>query len=281
MKRKPTGLTRRSSSSRPRSSPAPTGHRRREDTGGAASIGEEVLVRIRSRVLNVVTTSILFAAAGVSFAPAAGAGSPTGPRGLHAGQTAVRGVPRSTERLLYSQYDLDEGTAISSQNFDNVFDAYDDAGADDFTVPAGHVWRIKEVDVAGTYRGTGGPTPSERVSFYADDNGLPGALIKAMTLTGTDNSGSFAIPFGALGPVRLKGGDSGRTYWVSIRANMDYFDGQWFWETRTAQSGNGAAWENPGGGWGTTCSSWGRLTKCLPHDGEGPDFMFALKGKQG
>jgi hypothetical protein len=248
-------------------------------------------VPMRSRVLNVVTTSILFAAAGISFAPAVGAattvaagpavwaGSPKGAKGVHAIQAAVRGAPGSTERLLYSQYDDDQGTAISSQNFDSDFDPYDDAGADDFTVPGGHVWRIKEVDVAGTYHGTGGPAPSENVSFYTDDNGLPGTLIKSLTVTGTDNSGSFAIPFGALGPVRLKGGASGRTYWVSVQVNMDYFDGQWFWETRTAQNGNGAAWENPGGGWGTICSSWGRLTKCLPH-GEGPDFMFALKGRQ-
>src|SRR5207247_891943 len=48
------------------------------DTVGAASIGRGGPVPIRSRILKVVTASILFAAAGFSFAPAAGAGSHTG-----------------------------------------------------------------------------------------------------------------------------------------------------------------------------------------------------------
>jgi hypothetical protein len=41
------------------------------------------------------------------------------------------------------------------------------------------------------------------------------------------------------------------------------------------QNGNGAAWQNPGGGFGV-CPNWASLEGCL---GYGPDLLFALKGK--
>ena len=40
------------------------------------------------------------------------------------------------------------------------------------------------------------------------------------------------------------------TYWVEVQANMGSFatNGEWGWTDRTVQAGNGAAFQNPGGG---------------------------------
>ena len=68
------------------------------------------------------------------------------------------------------------------------------------------------------------------------------------------------------------------TYWVSVQANMDFaLGGEWGWETSTVTNGSPAAWQNPGDGFGTGCTSWGVEIVCVPVGG--PDKMFALKGK--
>ncbi len=68
------------------------------------------------------------------------------------------------------------------------------------------------------------------------------------------------------------------TYWVSVQARQDFNPaGQWFWQNRTVQSGNASAWQNPGGGFGSPCTSWGVKTTCLPGQ-VGPDQVFRLNG---
>ena len=45
-------------------------------------------------------------------------------------------------------------------------------------------------------------------------------------------------------------------YWVSVQAGMDFnTGGQWFWDNRTRESNQEAAWQNPGGGFGG-CTTW-------------------------
>lgn len=61
---------------------------------------------------------------------------------------------------------------------------------------------------------------------------------------------------------------------------MDHTFGEWFWETRTVQSGPAAAWENPGNGWGPSCTTWAKMQTCIADPNQGPDFMFALRGKK-
>ena len=85
----------------------------------------------------------------------------------------VSGVPGSV--VLYDQSTGDSGAAISSQNFGSDLDAYDDQAADDFVVPAGHAWRIKEVDVIGGY--TEGAAESQHITIYGDHNGVPGKIV--------------------------------------------------------------------------------------------------------
>lgn len=175
--------------------------------------------------------------------------------------------------IIYSQNDNSAGIAVSSQNFEPSMNAFDNAGADDFTIPAGQRWLIQAVIVTGFYFNGPGPADSETVTFYRDAGGLPGAVISTQTVVGTDNAGSFTIRLPS--PVRLRQG----TYWVSVVANQNLTpDGQWGWETRTIQNGNPAAWQNPGDGFGTGCTTWANMQGCIGF-GEGPDFMFALFGR--
>jgi hypothetical protein len=173
--------------------------------------------------------------------------------------------------VLYSQDGTDAGIGIVSQLFDSCFDAYDSRAADDFVVSG--TWRISEVDVPGVYFNGSGLAESENVTFYEDKKGLPGRVVRDVTFVeGKDNgTGSFEIK---VPKTRLKTG----RYWVSVQAFMNFeVGGEWGWENQTTVVGRPAAWENPGGGFGTACTMWGPESQCVP-EGEA-DHMFTLKGK--
>ena len=178
---------------------------------------------------------------------------------------------------LYDQNDQDTGVAVISSYFTDDFDSFSTYGADDFTVPEGHKWIIHQVEVSGAYNSANGPASSENVLFYTDKKGLPGKQVVACNdIKGKDNQGSFAIRLPQSCKVRLKGG---KRYWVSVVANIDFACcGQWDWETRDGQNGDPAALENPNGGF-DVCPTWDVMQSCLGSGGEGPDFMFTLKGK--
>jgi hypothetical protein len=191
--------------------------------------------------------------------------------------------PSKDLTTLYDQNSDDAGIAIVSQNFESSFDIYDSQAADDFIVPLDvTAWRVQEVDVTGVYFNGSGPAVSENVFFFKDKKGLPGKLIAEYAgLAGTDSFGSFAIKLPEKGR-KLKPGH----YWVSVQINMDFSaGGEWGWERRNTQMMDPAAWQNPGDGFATGCTTWGNEAKCLgfaPHDptvDTGPDHMYALKGK--
>src|SRR4051794_4961340 len=139
-------------------------------------------------------------------------------------QRVVSASPGSV--LLYDQNTGDSGAAISSQDFGSDLDSYDDQGADDFVVPAGHAWKVREVDVTGGY--TEGTADSEHITIYADHKGVPGKVIAECDgLHGVDNGGSFAIHIKKPCKIMLRSG----TYWLSVVANQT--NGQWLWEART------------------------------------------------
>src|SRR3954467_8642970 len=103
----------------------------------------------------------------------------------------ISAVPGSV--TLYDQNDSDTGVAIISTNFtDDGFDIYDTNGADDFVVPKGHTWRLREVDVTGICTGNDGPAASENILVYRNQNGFPGPLLAHCDeVVGIDNqSGS-------------------------------------------------------------------------------------------
>jgi len=221
---------------------------------------------LRLRLLIAVATAAVLVGSGLTGAASAGPGPSASGRG------AATHIASSPDATLYSQNDNDAGVGIVSQNFEVSLDAYDSASADDFVVPAGFQWGIQQVVVTGVYFNGPGPALNETVTFYADAGGLPGAVVKSVTAVGADTAGSFVIPL----KVKLMPG----TYWVSVVVNMDFTpNGEWGWETRTLKSNKGAAWENPGDGFLSGCTTWARMPPCIGNLGEGPDFMFALNGK--
>jgi len=190
-------------------------------------------------------------------------------------------VGKGKGKTLYNQ-NSNFGYGIDSQNFSSTDAAYDDAGADDFIVPKGKTWTVNEVDVTGVYYNGSGPATSEDVTFYADSSGVPGKAVKKGTFTNlscTDTSGSFACKLPKKG-VKLAGGSKGTRYWVSVVANCPFSGcGQWGWVENKTINNDPAVWENPSGGFGTSCTSWGVNATCLGSSVYAGDYAFDLKGK--
>ena len=182
--------------------------------------------------------------------------------------------PSSPTDVLYDQMDSPASVpgGVTSQDFETAFDTFDSFAADDFVVPAGQSWDISGVDVAGEYNGAG-PAASFNVFFYANAAGnVPGTLVASRLANPFTNAANASITLTS--PVSLSAG----TYWVSVQARQDIGTaGQWFWDNRTASSNQGAAWQNPGGGFSGTCHSWTRKMTCLPTQ-NGPDQLFRLLG---
>jgi hypothetical protein len=197
--------------------------------------------------------------------------SNTGPIGAHV--IVAPPDPKAPRVVLYDQYDNASANVTSSQDFE--FDPFDDELADDFVVPGGQTWNVDTVEADGVYFNGPGPAASFNVRFYLDSGGLPGTLVTERTGSAYVQGGStFSITLSP--PATLAAG----TYWVSVQARLDFSPlGQWGWTDRTLQSNQGAAWQNPGGGWGV-CPTWTRKTICIPTAG-GPDQVYRLLGTTG
>src|SRR5215472_11406572 len=166
-------------------------------------------------------------------------------------------APKLPAVVLYDQYNNAGTAATSSQDFEAADDAFDDFTADDFVVPAGQTWNVSEIDIQGTYDGFPGPAVAFHVFFYQDSGGLPGAQVySAMNQSyTTGNNVDFVINLSTAAVL------SPGTYWVSVQCRMDFgVGGQWYWTDRTVTSNSPAAWENPGGGFGAGCLTWGVRT---------------------
>jgi len=224
----------------------------------------------------VVAATVLCVGQAASAAPSVRRG---GAPVTHAGSSApaplspaARAAPKV---VLYDQYDNPAGDGINSQDWEAANDANDSLAADDFVVTSGQTWTISGVDVDGGYSTTG-PAASVNVFFYTNGAGdLPGTLIASrlgQTYVQGPAPGDFVV---TLSPaVSLNSG----TYWVSVQARQDSTVGQWFWSYRSVQSNQGAAWQNPGNGFQTGCTTWTRRTAC-PLTGNGaPDLVFRLNG---
>lgn len=173
--------------------------------------------------------------------------------------------------VLYSQSSA-LSNAISSQNFTSgTFTAYNDAAADDFVVPAGVTWKVKEVDVRYVQFGSHDSTSMD-VIFYNDGGGVPGTA--AATCLGRDTGGyniKLGKPKATKCKVKLKSG----TYWVSVVANQNFStDSQWYWAGHQPITGFNAQWQNPGGGFGI-CPTWCDASNVF---GYSADLSFTIKG---
>jgi hypothetical protein len=235
---------------------------------------------MRVRFFTAAMAVTLAVAVVAAFGTAAGARSSVAPKAAHIGKVRASVHPYSTQTKLWNQNKAisDSGVGIVSQDFgtDEGLDAYDSQGADDFKVPALTTWKVKEVDVTGVYFNGPGPATSVNVTFYKNASGLPGVVKKsypAIAYSDPSGLGSYIITLPTV--TKLTTG----TYWVSVQAVMDFsVGGEWGWETRTTSKSNPAAWQNPGGGFGIGCTTWGNMQTCIGPQGEGPDFMFALYG---
>jgi hypothetical protein len=183
--------------------------------------------------------------------------------------------------ILYNQLDNPGLNAVSSQNFETAYDAYDDFGADDFVVPAGQSWTIKGVGINGLYYGCTppacGPAASFNVFFHQDNAGLPKdppAVTRANLTYTEDPVGTFKIK--VTPSITIPASPSPRHVWVSVQANLDFaVGGQFGWGDRSVLSNSPAAWQNPGGGFGV-CPDWAPITGCIGITD--PDFQFLLVG---
>ncbi len=178
-------------------------------------------------------------------------------------------APNCTTLSQYDNAATEPPLGIGSQQFEPAMTAFDDQAADDFVVnllPLNFFY-ITEVRVMGEYSQGGGPASSFNVYLYRDAPGhLPGELIQALLnqpYTGTPPDFTIHLTSGLL--------DSG-TYWISVQAVQNFNpNGQWFWHNRTVQSNSGAAWQNPGDGYGTGCVTWNRKTNVDANSLANPD----------
>ena len=176
--------------------------------------------------------------------------------------------------VLWYQMNSPGTSSITSQNFETVNDIYDSFAADDFGL-MDDIWSVTQIDLLGAYYNGSGPASSVNVWFYSDSVGLPGQIIySALNIIPVNGltTGSFSIMLP--NPVVLFEG----MYWFCVQANMDQNPyGQWGWTERTITDFSESAWRNPGGGFGTTCTSWQhRVTQCGV--GTGPDLCFNIIG---
>jgi hypothetical protein len=237
---------------------------------GRLSLAVFALLVLALSIGSAASSGSLLRSAGKTPVTSAGAGG--------SGTPSLPAAPNLPTVVLYDQINnAAPPGGVTSQNFEAAFNTSDSFAADDFVVPAGQSWSITGVDVAGEYSGVGGPAASVNVFFYANGgSNLPGALVASYANIAYSSGPGFVI---TLSPAVVL---SSGTYWVSVQANQDFGTaGQWFWDNRTVISNSGAAWQNPGGGFGVGCTTWGRkgpgAGTCLTTQ-NGPDQLFRLNG---
>ena len=137
-------------------------------------------------------------------------------------------------------------------------------------------WVIGQVNVTGVYFNGAGPANSVNVIFYSDAAGLPGAAVAGGTyMNAAITSGAATGSFHIVLPTTLSLAPG--TYWVSVQANMDFpVGGEWGWTDRIVTSNSPAAWQNPGGGFMTTCTTWGQRGPSCGIDAGNNDQIYQL-----
>ncbi|AFL81785.1 hypothetical protein Aeqsu_2325 [Aequorivita sublithincola DSM 14238] len=153
---------------------------------------------------------------------------------------------------------------VTSQDFEETYDAYDNMAADDFEARGTGESTICEVSIMGFFDkiGFSGDPDSEIVlRLFENDGGLPGTLIYTENFSGTvdDNyDGDFILEL--TGGPALTGGTK---YWLSVQAVLNVIKaGQWYWDTATDGNGEIYAWQNPLDGFGGGCIVWSPYTNC-------------------
>src|SRR5215470_8629142 len=181
--------------------------------------------------------------------------------------------PKAPQVILYDQYDNLGSNATADETFSDLT-GFDSDLADDFVVPAGQTWNVQSIDADGVYFNGSGPANSFNVFIYTDNAGLPGTQIFSTLNQPVSQVGTtFTV---TLSPAAVL---SPGTYWIEIQANMTFsVGGQWGWTDRTVQSNSPAAWQNPGGGFATPCTTWGQRANTCGIDFGVPDQVYRING---
>jgi len=232
-------------------------------------------------------TSIALSIAAALTAPALVASAST-----KAGRQVNPNVPRhipSTIRAIHGSTLYDQtGTAdVGAQVLhDSNSPSYDSEAADDFVVTDAAGWTVTQFNFQTNFNGSTPVDPVYDVVVYPDNAGSPGDT-PSCTYAGLAGTldGSLAnvtVPLSS-NCVLAQG-----TYWVSFTPNY-HFPPQAFWPTLAgATIGGEGVWRNPGGAYGTTCSTtaWSPITSCTgfltsPIGGGDTNFTFQVIGTVG
>jgi hypothetical protein len=214
----------------------------------------------------IATSAVLAVLVGVADSSQAGQRSRP-----QVGASGRAQVLQATDESCYTQLDQQEVVAIPSQRMEPEFSIYNTRAVDDFAVAA--PCRVQSVDVVGTFYDGLGPITSAEIVVYADKGARPGAVIARRTAAapGNQDMGSFRIALPRSVPL------APGTYWLSVRVDMDFATGgQWGWLTSSLQHGVAARWKNPGDGFGTGCTAYRKMQRCVASVDPGPDLMFAV-----
>ena len=171
-----------------------------------------------------------------------------------------------------------------SQNFESSFDQYDSQGADDFVVTDAGGWTLSGFNFqVSPGSGADPSTATYDIDVFTDAGGVPSASAACTynSLPGVLDGTLTALSVTLDSPCVLAQG----TYWISMVVNLDFaVGGQMFWSDFTGSFGANSKWQNPGGGFGTTCSTWSDLATCgspTPVGGGQTAFMFQVLGTVG
>jgi hypothetical protein len=190
--------------------------------------------------------------------------------------------------ILYDQ----GGPAVSgapSQNFESSLDQYDAQGADDFVVTDAAGWTVSAFNfqISPSTSPPGDPaTATYDIEVFPDAVGVPGVspVCSYPSAAGAVDPGITSLSVSLPTPCALAQG----TYWIKMVVNLDSFvGGRILWSDNSSGSGANAEWQNPGGGFGTTCSTWSDLIDCDPFRpptgpvGSQTAFLFQVVGSVG
>ena len=200
---------------------------------------------MKTMLLGTAATLALMASAYAAGNPMPATG------GAHGTAQHVTHVPPPGLTTLYDQNIGDASYGWFSQTLSS-YPQYDEYLADDFKVPAGHTWKVKEVDTTGFYYNGSGPASSVNVLFWHDSKGLPNKdskVVECDNLTpksGLD-TGSYQVKLPKTCNVKLKGG---KRYWVTVQANLKGINtsGYWAWMQNKTVANKQAAGYYYGGG---------------------------------
>ncbi|NOX18540.1 MAG: hypothetical protein GXO87_09715, partial [Chlorobi bacterium] len=168
--------------------------------------------------------------------------------------------------VLWDQLDNLTGSATASQVFPDFGDCVIQS-ADDFEVPMGQIWTINEIATMGSWSAAG-PTASVEVYIYADDGGIPGAVIYSQVgyVPADPADADFVITLST--PAELSSG----YYWISVMSRMEFgTSGQWFWATNAYSYGSVRQIIDPCDLLGSGMTTWGDY-------GATDDLGFMLSG---